>query len=167
MNESLDHGSRRAKSGARIAAIALVDLLEHISLKVPLPADSAELLAAAILELVECDFSLSFDEVIGLKGHGGVSLPKLIALLRRDRMLRALYLSQPEWRDLRPSAAARMMKISADRYEASRWPRDSKDISAPSAEPAATWWRILLMGTQIPAPKRLQQILELEIQEGV
>jgi hypothetical protein len=75
--------------------------------------------------------------------------------------------TSPEWRDLAPSAAARLMVISASRYEANRFPREREAIDAPAAEPAATWWRIMRSGVRMPAAKRLQQILEMEFQDAV
>ncbi|WP_131713643.1 hypothetical protein [Rhizobium leguminosarum] len=109
----------------------------------------------------------SLDRSIGLKSWGGVSAARQDALNRRDDMLRQLYREIEGWRDLPPSAAARMMSLDAKRYEARRWPREGEDFDPPPIEPARTWWKILTAGATIPGAKRLQQILQVEIQDGV
>lgn len=104
------------------------------------------------------------DDHMGLRSHGGVSAQRAIALNSRDRMLRNLHRSMSDWRDLAPAAAARLMVLSAKRYEDARWPRERDAMSAPPSEPAATWWRILRAGGAVPGAKRLSQILGMEIQ---
>ncbi|MBU1550200.1 MAG: hypothetical protein KJ947_11595 [Alphaproteobacteria bacterium] len=99
------------------------------------------------------------DRALGLRKWGGVSVARAVALSDRDGLLINIWQGQTEWRSLSPLAAARMMKLSADRYESGRWPRERDQVTAPAAEPAATWWRILQSGVAIPDVRRLQQIL--------
>jgi len=116
---------------------------------------------------IEAGRPASLDKAFGLKQRGGISPPRAAALQRRDDLLRRLWHKSDEWSDLAPAAAARMMSQSAKRYEAIRWPREQKSIVAPLTEPAATWWKILRSDLSVPEAKRLQQILESEIQYGV
>jgi hypothetical protein len=103
------------------------------------------------------------DHALGLRQRGGVSPTRANLLLDRDRHLARLWKTSPDWCDLDPAAAARLMTLSAGRYETTRWPRERDALSAPSAEPAATWWRIMRSGAPIPSAERVAQILR-EIQ---
>ncbi|MFK0331117.1 hypothetical protein ACIQUB_08340 [Rhizobium sp. NPDC090275] len=133
--------------------------------------DQCSLLVSGIgnyLYALDNGASPSLDKAIGLKAWGGVSAGRQDALSRRDDLIRRLWRSQPDWQGLPPAAAAKLMQQSAERYANLRWPRECDLIVAPSAEPAATWWRILSSGERIPgSSKRLQQILNVEIQGGV
>src|SRR5688500_7885747 len=102
-------------------ASAIVHLLHHLTEGSPLPPETTAQLAGAIeLHLNE---DVPLDRAIGLKKHGGVSPSNARALNERDQLLRQLWRTSPEWRDLAPSAAARLMAISASRYETNRFPR--------------------------------------------
>ncbi|MBB4236656.1 hypothetical protein GGD57_003246 [Rhizobium esperanzae] len=98
----------------------------------------------------------SLDRSIGLKSWGSVSADRQEALKRRDDMLRRLYRETRGWMDLPSSAAVRMMRLDAERYETRRRPRDPEDFTPPPVEPARTWWKILTAGATIPGTKRLQ-----------
>lgn len=117
---------------------------------------------ADLMAWVEGGASISLDAQLGLRRQGGVSAKRALALADRDCMLRTLYAER--WADLAPSAASRVMIISFERYECTRWLRERTLLSAPSAEPAATWWRMLRTGSEMPGSKRLSQILMREIQ---
>lgn len=106
------------------------------------------------------------ETALGLRRHGGISPERQTALARRDMLLHRLWQSTPEWRDLGPCSASRLMSLSAQRYETTRWPRERDSLSAPSAEPAATWWTILQNGAPIPGSKQLQRILSRDIQDA-
>lgn len=99
------------------------------------------------------------DHALGLRQRGGISPTRANLLRDRDRHLARLWKTSPDWRDLDPAAAARLMTLSARRYETTRWPRERDALSAPSAEPAATWWRIMRSGAPIPSADRVAQIL--------
>ena len=105
------------------------------------------------------DSTASLDRCLGLRRHGGVSAARSVVLARRDRLIVQLWKTSPEWCDLPPVAVARLMKLTADRYAQSRWREERNDITAPPAEPQATWWRILQMDVPIPDVRRLKQVL--------
>ena len=109
----------------------------------------------------------SLDKTLGLRSWGGVSPDRADAIARRDRLLVRLWQGHDAFRDKPALAAAKLMCLSADRYQSTRWAREKSDLSAPSSEPAATWWRVLRLGMTVPGAKRLQQILQREIQDGV
>lgn len=115
----------------------------------------------------EAGVAASLDRAFGLRQRGGISPARAAVLQRRDDLLRQLWRGHEAFRDQQPLVAAKLMYLSADRYQSTRWPREKNDLSAPSSEPAATWWRILRLDIAIPGTKRLQQILQREIQDGV
>lgn len=140
-------------------------LADHLRTGAPLQPDERDILADALDAYL--DGAVPLDRALGLRKWGGVSPARAAALADRDGMIRRLWRSSPDWVALDPAAAARVMRLSASRYEQVRWPRERDHLSAPSAEPAATWWRVFQTYGRVPGAKRLQQILEAEIQEGV
>jgi hypothetical protein len=107
-------------------------------------------------------------KALALTTWGGVSPARSIAIDERNRALRRLYADLPEFRSLAPAAAARAMVQAFDRYETDRWqPREKDHVDAPSAEPAATFWRILKSKAPMLRADRLRQILADEIQDPV
>jgi hypothetical protein len=103
----------------------------------------------------------SLDRCLGLRKRGGKSVSRAVALNQRDQLILQLWKSSVDWRDLPPSAAAYLMRISAERYERSRWRKEQHDVSGPFVEPSSTWWKILRSGAGLPDVKRMQQILVL------
>jgi hypothetical protein len=147
----------------------LRDIHARLTAKAGLTDAQSNLLADGIgsyLEAIDEGHAASLDRTMGLKVWGGVSAPRQDRLSRRDTLLRDLWKATPEWRDLSPAVVARLMVQSARRYETQRWPRE-KFQPEPTAQPSVTWWKVLHSGCKIPGSKRLQQILEEEIQDGV
>lgn len=146
-------------------ALALEAWRDHLRDGAPLPAVLREHLVGG-LERYLAGEEADLSRALGLRNRGGVSPTRASALSERNRSLQRLWKTEAAWHTLPPAAAARLMALSASRYEANRWPRERSALSAPSAEPAATWWRILRSGQPIPASPRLAQILREEIQDG-
>ncbi|GEM_PF-4875997 len=141
----------------------------RLAAKLPLNDRQCDLLADGIgsyLDAVDEGRTPSLDRSMGLIRRGGVSPMRQNHLARRDLLLRHLWRGTPEWTSLSPSVVARLMVQSAKRYETIRWERE-QFRPQPATQPAATWWQILSVGLKIPGSKRLQQILEEEIQGGV
>ncbi|MCF3642922.1 hypothetical protein LXM94_23430 [Rhizobium sp. TRM95111] len=137
---------------------ALRELRDHLESAEPISAEAREF----ILEGLDCwlaDGISSLDVALGLKSWGGVSPAKADRLARRNTLLRRLWQGEADWRALAPGAVAHLMKASANRYEADRWPRERQAMTAPAVEPAATWWRILATGEKIPGAKQIANIL--------
>lgn len=143
----------------RDAASAVRRLADHLRNGAPLPAPDRELLATGLERWLAVRGEIQLDKALGLRTWGGVSVSRALVLAERDKLLRGLWRSQTEWRDLPAFAAARLMVISADRYERGRWPRERSRPDAPAGEPAATWWRCLSLGAGIPDAKRMGQVL--------
>ncbi|CUX23225.1 hypothetical protein AGR7C_Cc160141 [Agrobacterium deltaense Zutra 3/1] len=159
------------KTGDDNAAIIaqLRDIHARLTAGTALTAGQSGLLTNAIgayLDALDGGASPSLDRTIGLRTWGGVSPARQDRLARRDLLLRDLWRASPEWCGLSASVVARLMVQSAERYEAQRWPREQYRPQ-PAAQPSATWWQVLSLGSKIPGAKRLQQILEEEIQDGV
>jgi hypothetical protein len=123
--------------------------------------DAIDMMCEGFAAWVEAGGEISLDKAMGLRTRGGVSPARALALEERNALLRDLWLSTPAWAALPPIAAAGVMSLSVRRYEADRWPRERNNDDAPSAEPAATWWRCLRLGAGIPDAKRLGQILSV------
>jgi hypothetical protein len=111
----------------------------------------------------------SLDRSLGLRSWGGASAARQDALSRRDEQVRQLWRCHEDWRDLPPPAASRLMAVDAARYQSDRWPRERNRETAPTVEPGATWWKILMSGAAIPrSAKQIQRILAaVDIQVGV
>lgn len=147
----------------------LRDIHARLTAKAALTDAQSNLLADGIgsyLEAIDEGHSASLDKTMGLKVWGGVSALRQYRLSRRDTLLRDLWQTAPEWRGLSACVVARLMVQSARRYETQRWSREQFQPE-PTAQPSATWWKVLHSGCKIPGSKRLQQILEEEIQDGV
>jgi hypothetical protein len=141
----------------------------RLAAKIPLDETQSHLLAEGIgsyLDAVDEGRTPSLDRAMGLIRHGGISPVRQDHLARRDLLLRHLWRVTPEWTSLSASVVARLMVQSAKRYEAVRWERE-QFRPQPATQPAATWWQILSIGLKIPGSKRLQQILDEEIQDRV
>ena len=108
---------------------AVFDLAEHLTSGRPIPPDSRELLRQALHEGIVSGFEVSLFAALGLKSWGGTSAVRKIGLSRRDRALRRLRKTIPDWSDLSPAAAARAMSASAKRYETVRWPRERNNVA--------------------------------------
>ena len=144
-------------------AEALEILASHLRHGVQIPEDARKVLAEGIEAYLADPRNAQLDRALGLRTRGGVSPGRAKMLAERDILLRRLWKVAGPWRDLDPAAAARLMTLSASRYVTTRWPRENDALSAPSAEPAATWWRIMRAGAPIPSAERVAQILR-EIQ---
>ena len=107
------------------------------------------------------------EKMLGVTTHGGVSIARAMKIRRRDGLIRQVWSVVPEWRDLAPSPAARLMVRDAERYLATRWRRECDSISAPVTQPASTWWTILQDEIAIPGQKQIQRILSRDIQDPV
>lgn len=147
-------------------SVAIVAQLRDIHARLvkgsALTAGQSRLLTNAIgayLEGLDGDVSPSLDRSIGLRTRGGVSPSRRDALETRDRSILRLWRIVPEWTDVHPVAVSRLMRQSADKYIRSRWLRDRDAITAPSSEPAATWWKILQSNLSIPGQRQLRNIL--------
>lgn len=138
---------------------AVFDLVEYLAAGRRIPEASRILLMEALNTSIASGFKTSLYAALGLKTWGGISPVRKMDLGRRDRRLFVLWATVPEWSKLPPPAAAKLMSASAKRYQADRWPRESKSFDAPAAEPAATWWKILRSGEGIPGERRMGQIL--------
>lgn len=140
---------------------AIFDLAEHLMGDSRIPEQSRALLLDALNLSIASGFEVPIEDALGLKKWGGVSPLQKMKLNRRDQRIRKLWSVVPEWKELSPAAAAKAMATSASRYQSDRWPRERKAVDAPSAEPAATWWKILRTDECIPGERRLAQILHL------
>lgn len=138
---------------------AIFDLAEHLTGGRRIPEASRTLLMEALNTSIASGFETSLYAALGLKTWGGTSPVRKLELGRRDRRLLGVWATVPEWSKLPPPAAAKLMAASAKRYQSDRWPRESKSLDAPAAEPAATWWKILRSGDCIPGERRMAQIL--------
>lgn len=99
----------------------------------------------------------SLDRALGTRCRGGITAHRAMTLAERNRMLRAVAASA--FGSELPCVTARLMKLSFDRYEATRWPRERAHGVAPLADPAATWWRLLSANLRCPKVRRLTDIL--------
>ncbi len=145
-------------------AAAIAYLAQHLKSGEALP-DAARRQLVEALDLHLSD-NVPLDKALGLRTWGGISPSHGNALENRNQLLRRLWRTSPEWQNLEPGAAARLMALSASRYETTRFPRERGNLGAPAFEPAITWWLILRKG-RVPKAKRLQQILAMEIQDGI
>ncbi|MDO9417961.1 hypothetical protein [Pararhizobium sp.] len=154
-------------SRADPALQAIFDLVEHLMGDRRIREESRVLLRDALNASIASGFEISFYQALGLRTWGGASPVRRMQLGRRNRRLCELRDDIPEWAAMTPATAAKAMAASALRYQTDRWPRERDQLSAPSAEPAATWWRVLRSGEAIPGEKRLAQIFRQEIQDDV
>lgn len=145
----------------------LFDLLRS-DLDLPLSSEARSFLMLGAIGYC-LDTETSLDIIFGIRRpRGGIPAEKDKALAKRDWLIARLWREHEDFSNLAdPIVAAKLMSLAATRYEATRWPRERELLSAPAAEPAATWWRILRMGVPIPKSKRLAQILRREIQYAV
>ncbi len=140
---------------------AIFDLAEHLAGGRRIPDESRMLLRNALDASISSGFEIPLYDALGLRTWGGVSPLQKIRLNRRDQRICKLWAAVHEWSELSPASAAKAMAVSAERYQSDRWPRERNAFDAPSAEPAATWWKILRTGESIPGERRLAQILHL------
>ena len=158
-------------AGEQTSNFDVYDDFDHPVLALLMLAVGAELdfetrkfLALSLERWVRSDGRVNLENALGLRQRGGVSFGRALKLARRDQMLCRLWKLVPEWADLTAAAAARLMVRDAKRYQSGRWLREKNFISAPSSEPAATWWLILQDGLALPGERRVLQVLEAEIQ---
>lgn len=116
-----------------------------------------QLVGVAMLAWLDSGAQEPLGRALKLQTRGGISPAQALTLSTRDRALRRLY--EECWPDFSAAKAAKLMAESFFAYETRRWPRESDHIAAPSAEPAATWWRLLREDTPPPTWERIRQIL--------
>nr|KZA99970.1 hypothetical protein A4A59_19535 [Rhizobium leguminosarum] len=104
----------------------------------------------------------SLDKAFGFRRQGGVSPRRAASNTRRNDILLHLKQSHPEWSALSPAVASRRMRKAFDQYEAGRWKRERHSLAAPSAEPYASFWRLLRDEMRMPQVDRLREILSTE-----
>lgn len=150
---------RAARGQTHDAFRAISDLMENLTSGRDLSPESRELLLDGLRTCVASDFELELFKAIGLKSRGGVSLDQQRRLDRRDALIVRLWHTCEQFAGQRPVAAAKLMQLSSQRYQANRWVRERAG-SGPDVEPDMTWWLILSEGAGLPKSKRLQQILE-------
>jgi hypothetical protein len=76
----------------------------------------------------------------------------------RDNRLRALR-QHERYAALSDHAAARAMAADAERYEATRWPRERGTTPAPPTEPFRSFFLVLASGVPLPGERQLRRIL--------
>ena len=145
----------------------LGQIAQHVEAGRPLPYHLSLFLLQGLSPFLETAGEISLDQAFGTRRHGGISAANAVKNAQRDDMLRHLRNIHPEWSEMVPSVASRRMRQAFERYEAGRWKREKSATSAPSSEPATTFWRVLNAGMRMPQEARLRQILEREIQEAV
>lgn len=101
--------------------------------------------------------------ILGIQPSSGATATQIIALDRRNRLLRDARATVPEWAKATAGDAAEEMVKSFERYQLGGWVADQKRETAPALAPAFVWWRLLKLGVSkpMPGPKRLEQILDL------
>jgi hypothetical protein len=156
---------RATGKGTVTRRAALEALVVHLRDGTPMPPEIANVWIESSEKCLAGENGGSLDKAIGLKSHGGISIVRESKLEQRNQIIRDLWRTAPEFRNLPAIAAAKVMQLSAERYEANRWRREQDFVTAPASAPAAAWWNILQLGETIPKAKRLQSILE--IQEGL
>lgn len=100
--------------------------------------------------------------ILGIQPSSGATATQIIALDRRDRLLREARAAVSEWAEASVSDAAEGMMKSFNRYCVGGWKADMKRDTAPALAPASIWWRLLRLGVSKPMPgiARLKQILD-------
>lgn len=164
---ALDTQAKRGDEGNIIEQLR--DIRLRLEERQSLTDDQSSLLADGLgryLDALDDGNAPSLDMTLGLKSWGGISSIRRDRMIRRDRLLLDLWQTDSDWQKLSPGLAAKLMVQSAQRYEAARWHRE-QFLPQPTAQPTATWWQILSSGLKVPGARRLQQILENEIQDGV
>jgi hypothetical protein len=128
----------------------------------PLTATQVEILCdgfGEFLDAIDEGECASLDRAFGLRKRGGVSPHREEGLRTRDELLRRLWSECGQFSGHPAFAAAKLMYLSAKRYEDHRWKREFGS-PAPCDEPLRTWWKILKSGQTIPSAKRITQILQ-------
>lgn len=137
---------------------ALRELRSHLETGAPISSSANRLIIFALDRwLAREDETL--DRAFCLTTRGGVPAVKADRLTQRNHLLRRVWGIMPEWAEMTPYAAAPLMSLSAERYITTRWLREMDDVTGPSTEPAATWWRILLLEVPIPKARMIAKIL--------
>lgn len=158
--------SQRADVLAQIEALR--ELCRCLMDGTPAPPDVATRLVPGLdecLRALDAGEGVSLDAALGLKRHGGGGARKALANAERDKLLRGLVRNHCRWSCMAASLASKDLLSEFSRYESSRWKRDRTSDTAPAAEPYSTFWRLLRNGVQMPGPKRLSQIISVEIED--
>lgn len=142
---------------------AVEDLAEFLASGHELPDESRQILRDGLQACVDSQFETCLFTAIGLKSRGGISLERHRRKANRDALLVELWQTGEDYRGLPPAAASKLMASQFRRYHGTRWHRD-RNGAPPTLEPLSTWWKILKEGERVPDSRRLQQILEREIQ---
>ncbi|NKJ79645.1 DUF1896 domain-containing protein [Rhizobium leguminosarum] len=120
------------------------------------------LLVEGISAFLEGGGQVTLDQAFGFRRPGGVSIRRAASNKMRNDILLHLKQSHPEWSGLAPAVASRRMRKAFDQYEAGRWKRERDSLAAPSAEPYASFWRLLRDDMRMPQIDRLREILSTE-----
>lgn len=100
--------------------------------------------------------------IIGVQPSFDQSATQIIALRRRNKLLREARASVPEWSAMAATTAAAAMIDSFERYQAGSWQADRHRETAPAIAPQAIWWRLLKLDITKPCPgkKRLSDLIK-------
>jgi len=90
--------------------------------------------------------------MLGLQPASGATASPSIRLARRKTLLRKARASDPAWAAATDRQAATMIHAALNRYRTTAWPRDRERETAPAVEPAASFWRLLRLDPNRPAP---------------
>lgn len=117
--------------------------------------------------------AINLGRELGVQPPAGKSPAFALSLARRNALLRHLWRTVPEWRDLPPRRAAVKIAAAFARYRATRWKAERDRESAPvAAEPWPSFWRLARLGRDdeatpprpglavaMPAPDTLARLL--------
>jgi len=89
---------------------------------------------------------------LGLEPPAGLIARREIDLARRDALILRARDAVPAWRDAPARQAAKAMLATFERYHTGAWQRDRRRDTAPAAEPAASFWRLIRLNEERPMP---------------
>ena len=165
---ALDAQAKRGEDGNIIEQLR--DIRLRLEERQSLTDDQSSLLADGLgryLDALDDGNAPYLDMTLGLKSWGGISPRHGERLAWRDELLLRLWKTCPDFIGLPSISAAKLMSLSATRYASARWAREKKERISGQSEPAATWWKIMKSGLDVPGSKRLQQILDQDQQSFV
>lgn len=96
---------------------------------------------------------------LGLEPPAGLIARREIDLASRDALLRKVRDAVPAWRDAPPRQAARAMLAAFERYRNGAWQSDRGRDTAPAAEPAASFWRLIRLNHERPLPGTVEGLV--------